>query len=89
MLETTNQVDHNVFSKTRDFLNINCLQPFLQKYHISFRAINLIIDASSFTKTKILKSVLDFPSILFEGLNDEDLFGLTVIQREGKTYLSE
>ena len=48
----------------------------ISRYYIKQKYVQVLLDTSSFSNTKTLKATMQLASMLFENLQDDDVFGL-------------
>ena len=52
----------------------------LSRYYIKKKSVQMLLDQSSFSNTKTLKSSMYLAKMLFESLENQDSFGLRVLR---------
>lgn len=88
-LTKTSSVNHRIKKETLfRLMNINKKmglketpeKALLSKYYIKQKYVQILFDSSSFPNSKILKSTMALPKMLFNSLNDRDFFGLKILK---------
>lgn len=52
----------------------------LSRYYIKQKTVQVVLDVQSFPNTKILKSMMTLPKMLYQGLESKDQFGLKILK---------
>lgn len=60
---------------------------FIQRYFIKQKYVQVILDASSFNNTKLLRQTMNLPKTIFNDLGGGDHFGFKVFKNNNSCYI--